>query len=369
MATKEQRRRRRRTPIAASADRSQKERDRFFGGSWATSGSGSPSKPGRFRRPVGKDIRSKAAKAAGTGNAIEATPRPSEVAEADALDRISDNLTEQNVGSPEPLPEAPVENITDSLISPVVQRAIDAGGVKLGTTDGAQVVDTGVPLEDTELVVKSVTEPPKDPLSDAKSVYEGLQDPVDEITENYVNYNQTPVTPGADTPGPDRITQEYLMGRTPSTPGVDEPLPEGDPLTLKYLRGEDIATPGVDGVPLPDQPLSQSYKGQGMGGATALPPMEKPKGILAQLMQKYPKATAAWQEDAERRANEAFWEDPTAAKREQEERKYFPDPHKGYEPTAGEQKAAKKAAKKAARKSQKRWKKAGRGLRRMGIID
>jgi len=209
MATKEQRRRRR-TPIAASADRSQKERDRFFGGK-ASALSGSKSTRGY--RPVGKDIRSKAAKAAGTGRSLgKATLRPSEVAEADALDRISDNLTEQNVGSPEPLPEAPVENITDSVMSPVVREAIAAGGVKLGTTDGAQVVDTGVPLEDTELV--------------------------DKITKRYVDENKVPKkTPGAD--------------------GV--PLPEGDPLTLKYLReGQDdewegIPSPGADGVPLPPQ--------------------------------------------------------------------------------------------------------------------
>lgn len=347
--------RKKRTPIAASAVRSQKERDRFFGGK-ASPLSGSKSTRG-FGRPVGKDRRSDAAKAAGTGRSLgKATLRPSEVAEADALDRISDSLTEQNVGSPEPLPEAPVENITDSVMSPVVRDAIAAG--------------PGIATEEP-IKVKSIEEPAKDPLSDAKTVHEGLQDPVDEITENYVKYNQTP----DNAPQPDKITRDYLMGHTPDSEGVELPLPEGDPLTLKYLREgqegewEGIPTPGADGVPLPGQPLSQSYRGQGMGGATELPPMEKPKGILAQIMQKYPKATAAWKEDAERRANEAFWKDPTAAKREQEERKYFPDPHKGYEPTAEEQKEAKKAAKKLARKSRKKWKKAGRRLRRMGIID
>lgn len=127
MATKEQRRRKRRSaPIAASADRSKKERDRFFGG--AIGGTRGGSKSTRGYRSVGKDIRSKAAKAAGTGRSLgKATLRPTEVAEADALDRISDNLTEQNVRSPEPLPEAPVENITDSVMSPVVREAIAAG--------------------------------------------------------------------------------------------------------------------------------------------------------------------------------------------------------------------------------------------------
>ena len=221
MATKEQRRRKRRSaPLAASADRSQKERDRFFGGK-ASPLSGSKSTRGY--RSVGKDIRSKAAKAAGTGRSLgKATLRPSEVAEADALDRISDNLTEQNVRSPEPLPEAPVENITDSVMSPVVREAIDAGGVKLGTTDGAQVVDTGVPLEDTELVVKSVTEPPKDPLSDARSVYEGLQDPVDKITERYINKNKTPKTPGVGgVPLPPQMNPKMR----PPLPWTGEPDP------------------------------------------------------------------------------------------------------------------------------------------------
>ena len=119
--------------------------------------------------------------------------------------------------------------------------------------------------------VKSVSDPLPDPFVDAKEVYEGLQDPVDEITKNYVEFNQTPITPGADTPQPDFITQEYLMGRTPATPGADAPLPEGDDVTLKYMRNEEIETPGIDS-PLPKEPMSQTFKGQGMGGATELPP-------------------------------------------------------------------------------------------------
>jgi hypothetical protein len=368
--------RRSRTPIANSADRSQKERDRFFGGR-AVGGSLQGSKSTRgYRRPVGKDIRSKAAKAAGTGiSTKKATLRPSEVAEADRLDKIADSLADetaveevvgQNVRSPEPLPEAPVKSISESFMSPAVREAIAAGPgpqAEAPLTPGADAPLPLTPLPWTGEIDPSYMAPPLAPLP-----WTGEPDP-SYMAPPGVDDDKTPLTPGADTPHPDKITRDYLMGRTPTTPGADAPLPEGDPLTLKYLRGEDIPTPGVDDVPLPEQPLAQSYRGQGMGGATELPPMEEPKGLLAQLMRKYPKATKAWQEEAERRAQEAFWKDPTAAQREQEERKFFPDPHKGYEPTADEQKASEKSARKSARKSRKRWKKAGRQLKRMGIID
>ena len=103
MATKEQRRRnrRRRTPIAAPADRSQKERDKFFGGKpSAISGS----KSTRGYRPVGKDIRSDAAKAAAGRSLGKATLRPSEVAEADRrdrLDKIAEGLSDKNKSAPD----------------------------------------------------------------------------------------------------------------------------------------------------------------------------------------------------------------------------------------------------------------------------
>ena len=157
------------------------------------------------------------------------------------------------------------------LPRPTMPKAKSVASEKRVAKQKAAPQPKETPAPTPTMQVKSVSEPLSDPFADARQVYEGLQEPVDEITKNYVEYNQTPITPGADTPRPDFTTQEYLMGRTPATPGVDMPLPEGDDITLKYMRNEDIETPGVDS-PLPKEPMLQTFKGQGMGGSTELPP-------------------------------------------------------------------------------------------------
>lgn len=247
-------RRKKRIPLAASAARSQQDRDTFFGGK-KTALAGSKSTRGG--RPVGRDRRSAAAVASASAPIV--ANRDSKPVEKEMEDKIESAVSSL---------KEPSDPITSAYVS------------------GKDIPTPGV---DSPL-----------PESPTKT---GPSEEMDEITRSYMMNNETPDTPGVDSPLPesatmtfssedDDITKAYMTGKDIPTPGVDSPLPFSD--TFTYLGNIEEGE---------EKSANQSFKGMDSAGQTVLEDAPaKPKGFLQSMMERFPKAAAAMKAVAENRA-------------------------------------------------------------------
>tara|TARA_Y100000401_G_scaffold58754_1_gene46557 strand:+ start:261 stop:1283 length:1023 start_codon:yes stop_codon:yes gene_type:complete len=235
-------RRKKRIPLAASAARSQQDRDTFFGGK-ASALSGSKSTRGG--RPVGRDRRSAAA-VASAGAPIVA----SKASAAPKAEEMDDKI----------------ESTVSKLAEPAMEIPQEAKDVYEGLQD--KPVEESMEMPD---YAKEVYEGPAEESMEmpdyAKEVYEGAPDKPKGIIES-------------------------MMGRYPKFSEAYKGMAENRALN-EQLKEKYPAPPVAN----------QSFKGMDSAGQTVLEDApDKPKGIIESMMERFPKFAEAYKGMAENRA-------------------------------------------------------------------
>jgi len=238
--------RKKRIPLAASADRSQRDRDTFFGGK-ASALSGSKSTRGGRR--VGRDRRSSAAVASASAPIV--ANRASSAPKAEPVEKIDDKI----------------ESTVSKLAEPSMEIPEYAKDVYEGLQDK--------PAEDSMEIPDY-----------AKDVYEGLQDKPAEDSMEMPDYAKDVYEGAPDKP---KGFLESVMGKFPKLTG------EMKAVARNRALNEDMKKK------YPAPPVAnQSFKGMDSAGQTVLE--DAPKGIIESMMERFPKAAEAMKGMAENRA-------------------------------------------------------------------
>ena len=247
--------RKKRIPLAASADRSQRDRDTFFGGK-ASALSGSKSTRGGRR--VGRDRRSSAAVASASAPIV--ANRASSAPKAEPVEKIDDKI----------------ESTVSKLAEPSMEIPEYAKDVYEGLQDK--------PAEDSMEIPDY-----------AKDVYEGLQDKPAEDSMEIQDYAKDVYEGLQDKPAEDSM----------KIPDYAKDVYEGlqDKPAEDSMEMPDYAKDVYEGAPDPAPPVAnQSFKGMDSAGQTVLEPAPKSQGFLESMMERFPKAAEAMKAMAEKRA-------------------------------------------------------------------
>ena len=198
--------RKKRIPLAASADRSQRDRDTFFGGK-ASALSGSKSTRGGRR--VGRDRRSSAAVASASAPIV--ANRASSAPKAEPVEKIDDKIESTVSKLAEPSMEIPeyAKDVYEGLQDKPAEDSMEIPDYAKDVYEGLQ----DKPAEDSMKIPDY-----------AKDVYEGLQDKPAEDSMEMPDYAKD-VYEGAPDPAPPVANQSF-KGMDSAGQTVLEPAPK-----------------------------------------------------------------------------------------------------------------------------------------------